>query len=208
MRRSGAPVAQLAEQRTLNPKVPGSIPGGGTDEGLQSQAFRVSGCATAGFRGTEKVPKRGRVFGASSLGRPCHRSQDTSSASRASAGPRGEPSTGSRTGARSSARSGPRGPGRGRPPAGYFTKRTAEAWLADVLGHGARRDAAGHGPDRRDVRRRLRRVPALRRVRPRPQAVDGGRLPLDHPGAPAARVRLAAPRGPDRPIGSRRGRRR
>ena len=39
---SSAPVAQLAEQRTLNPKVPGSIPGGGTREspapaGLQTQ---------------------------------------------------------------------------------------------------------------------------------------------------------------------------
>ena len=46
---------------------------------------------------------------------------------------------------------------------------------------GARRDAAGHGPDRRDVRRRVRRVPPLRRARPRPQAVDGGRLPLGDP---------------------------
>ena len=38
-------VAQLAEQRTLNPKVPGSIPGGGTTKGLHAQAFRRSGRA-------------------------------------------------------------------------------------------------------------------------------------------------------------------
>ena len=87
---------------------------------------------------------------------------------------------------------------RGRPAAGYFTKRTAEAWLRDVLDAGARRDAAGHGPHRRDVRRRLRRVPALRRARPRAQAVDGRATTARSSGPPAAGVRRAAARGPDR----------
>ena len=50
---------------------------------------------------------------------------------------------------------------RGRPPAGYFTKRTAEDWLRDVLGSGAARDVARHGANRCDVRRRGRGVPAL-----------------------------------------------
>jgi hypothetical protein len=38
-----APVAQLAEQRTLNPKVEGSIPSGGTPEGPAQPGFFVSG---------------------------------------------------------------------------------------------------------------------------------------------------------------------
>src|SRR3954447_8769320 len=75
---------------------------------------------------------------------------------------------------------------RGRPAAGYYTKRTAEAWLQDVLAHARAGTPARNDPHRRHVRRRLRRVPALRRVRPRPQAVDGHRLPLHHPSAPAA----------------------
>ena len=36
-------VAQLAEQRTLNPKVPGSIPGGGTSETALRRGFVVNG---------------------------------------------------------------------------------------------------------------------------------------------------------------------
>jgi hypothetical protein len=42
--------------------------------------------------------------------------------------------------------------GRGRPPAGHFTKRTAEAWLHDVLDQAPRRHAAGARPHRRDLR--------------------------------------------------------
>ena len=38
-------VAQLAEQRTLNPKVPGSIPGGGTSETALRRGFVVPGSA-------------------------------------------------------------------------------------------------------------------------------------------------------------------
>ena len=45
----------------------------------------------------------------------------------------GTRSTGCPTAARSSGRIGPAWTERGRPPAGYFTKRTAEAWLRDVL---------------------------------------------------------------------------
>ena len=37
---------------------------------------------------------------------------------------------------------------RGRPPRGYFTKRTAEAWLRDVLDQARARDAARDGPHR------------------------------------------------------------
>jgi hypothetical protein len=44
----------------------------------------------------------------------------------------GERSTGCLTGGRSTRRSAAWA-GRGRPRAGYFTKRTAEAWLRDVL---------------------------------------------------------------------------
>ncbi|MGZ4179516.1 MAG: hypothetical protein ACXVUL_02350 [Solirubrobacteraceae bacterium] len=40
---------------------------------------------------------------------------------------------------------------RGRPPAGYFTKRLAEAVGAR---RGSASDVAGNGPDERDVRRR------------------------------------------------------
>jgi len=48
-----------------------------------------------------------------------------------------------RTGARSSGRSGTCG---GRPPEGYFTKRTAEAWLRDVLDQAERGVLPGMGP--------------------------------------------------------------
>ena len=68
---------------------------------------------------------------------------------------------------------------RGRPPAGYYTKRLAEEWLRDVLDQARRGTLAGPGPHRRDVRRRRRGVPALRRARPRAQALDGPGLPLD-----------------------------
>ena len=61
MRRSGAPVAQLAEQRTLNPKVPGSIPGGGTaEEGPRSRAFcLLAGQAFAGDWSDPAQQRRG-----------------------------------------------------------------------------------------------------------------------------------------------------
>ena len=70
---------------------------------------------------------------------------------------------------------------RGRPPAGYYTKRLAEDWLRDVLRPGAPGHAAGAGPHRRDVRRSCRRVPALRRARPRlkPSTLRGYRSIID-----------------------------
>src|SRR4051794_19439593 len=58
--------------------------------------------------------------------------------SRASAARCGARSTDCRTAARSSARSGRCGPSAARPPEGYFTKRTAEAWLRDVLNQAER----------------------------------------------------------------------
>ena len=48
-------------------------------------------------------------------------------------GPSGTRSTACRTAARSRSKIGPAWTERGRPPAGYFTKRTAEAWLREVL---------------------------------------------------------------------------
>ena len=67
---------------------------------------------------------------------------------------------------------GPAWTSRGRPPAGYHTKRTAEDVAAGGARPGAPGDAAGDGADRRHVRRRGRRVPALRRARPRAEALD------------------------------------
>ena len=51
----------------------------------------------------------------------------------ASAGHSGTRSIGCQTGANCSVASARHGPSAGRPAAGYFTKRTAEAWLRDVL---------------------------------------------------------------------------
>ena len=92
------------------------------------------------------------------------RSQVTCSCIEGARGPVGGPSTGSRDGRQVQTRIGPAWTGRGRPPAGYFTRRTAEDWLDAVLVAGARRHAAGRGADGRDVRRRGRGVPALPRV--------------------------------------------
>ena len=66
---------------------------------------------------------------------------------------------------------------RGRPPAGYFTKRTGRGLAARRAGRGAARNAARDGPDGRDVRRRGGRVAALHRARPRrkPSTVAGYR---------------------------------
>ena len=57
----------------------------------------------------------------------------TSIASSGYAGRSGTPSTGFRTARQVQRRIGPAWDGRTRPAAGYFTKRTAEAWLRDVL---------------------------------------------------------------------------
>ena len=47
---------------------------------------------------------------------------------------------------------GPAWTGRGRPPAGYFTKRLAEEWMRSALDQARRGHAARHDPDRRDAR--------------------------------------------------------
>ncbi len=77
-----------------------------------------------------------------------HRSQATSPASTASAGPVWRAKYRLPDGRQVQRTIGPAWTERGRPPAGYFTKRTAEAWLRDVLDAGARRDAARDGPHR------------------------------------------------------------
>ena len=92
-------------------------------------------------------------------------------------------------------RIGPAWSGRGRPTDGSFTKRSAEAWLREVLREAEGRDAAGSVPDGRDVRRGRRRVAALRRGGPRVQADDAARLPHLGPQPVPARVRRAAPGG-------------
>ena len=84
-------------------------------------------------------------------------------------------------GARSQKRLGPAWTERGRPPAGYFTKRMAEDWLRDLLDAARRGTLPGHGPDRGDVRRRGGGVSALRRARPRSEAVDASGLPIRDP---------------------------
>src|SRR3954453_23275661 len=48
---------------------------------------------------------------------------------------------------------------RGRPPAGWFTRRGAEEWLRSVLDQARRGTPAGDAADRRDIRRRRGRVP-------------------------------------------------
>ena len=60
---------------------------------------------------------------------------------------------------------------------------------------GATRDAARPRADQRDVRRRRRGVPAVRRARSRDQALDADRLPLDRLRPPRARLWRDARRG-------------
>ena len=118
----------------------------------------------------------------------------TSSASRARAGRSGTRSTGCPTAARSSAdRAGV--DQRGRPAAGYFTKRTAEAWLRGVLDEARRGTLPGMVRTGVTLRRGVRGVPALAGARPPAQALDAARLPLDRPRAPAAGLRRRAARG-------------
>ena len=79
---------------------------------------------------------------------------------------------------------------RGRPAAGYFTKRTAEAWLRDLLDDApvGTLDRRGRAADHRDLRRRGGGVAALHRAGSSAQAVDRRRVRVDraHP-APARR---------------------
>ena len=72
------------------------------------------------------------------------RSPATSSATRASAARSGGPSTACPTAARCKKTLGPAWTARGRPPAGYFTKRTAEAWLRRTLAEAAAGTLPGH----------------------------------------------------------------
>ena len=86
---------------------------------------------------------------------------------------------------------------RGRPANGYFTKRTAEAWLRDVLDQvrrGALPAAERTGVTFADSRGRGR-LAALHRGGPRPQAVDGPRLSGDGAHPDAAELRVDRDRG-------------
>ena len=128
---------------------------------------------------------------------------DTSTGTRARAVRSGERSTGCLTGARSTRRSGRSGPsagGRGPATSRSAAPRRGCARCLDQARAGVLPGMVRTGVSFADA---VRRVPALRRARPRPQAVDARRLPLGDPGAPAAGVRLAAARGRDR--GSHRG---
>ena len=70
---------------------------------------------------------------------------------------------------------------RGRPPVGWLTKWTAEAWLRDVLDHAATRHAAWACEDRRNVRRRRPNTSATPRT-------IGGRKPSTLRGSPRSAV--------------------
>ena len=94
---------------------------------------------------------------------------------------------------------------RGRPAAGYFTKRTAEAWLRDVLDEARRGTLPGMvrtGATFADAAAEYLR---WHRARPRAQAVDAARLPLDHQGAPPPRLRRHARSRTSRPTASSAG---
>src|SRR3954471_17430912 len=77
---------------------------------------------------------------------------------------------------------------RGRPPEGYFTKRTAQAWLRDVLDQAERGALAGMVRTGRTFCRRRGGVRPLPRRRPTAQAVDGPRRALGHPQSSSAAV--------------------
>ena len=124
-------------------------------------------------------PETGLDWGMAHHGKPLRGPlRDTFSGSIASAARSGTPSTGCPTAARSSGRSAR--PGRARPTGGRLLH---QAHRGSLAARRARRSAARHasrpGQDRRDVRRGGRRVAALRRARPRPQALDDRRLPGD-----------------------------
>ncbi len=89
---------------------------------------------------------------------------------------------------------GPAWTGRGRPAAGYFTKRTAEDWLRGVLDEARRGTLAGMVQT--GAVGRGRGVAALLRARAGVQAVDDDRLPA-HVGADHARPGRRGDRGRD-----------
>ena len=90
---------------------------------------------------------------------------------------------------------GPAWTGRGRPATGYFTKRTAEAWLTHVLQEARRGTLPGAVRTGANFRRRRRGVPALHQRRPWPQGHDGPGLPLSDRDPPTPGVRRHACRG-------------
>ena len=85
-----------------------------------------------------------------------------------------------------------------RPPGGRLLDEAHRGGVAARRARpGARRRATEDGAHGRDVRRGVRGVAALPGARPRPQALDAGRVSLERQGAPGAGVRLAAARGRD-----------
>ncbi len=103
---------------------------------------------------------------------------------------------------------GPAWTGRGRPPAGYYTKRTAEAWLRDVLAQARAGTLPGMvrtGVTFADACDEYLRYVEFDLDRKPSTMVDYRSIIRAHL---VARVRLAAARGRHRPSASRRGRRR
>src|SRR4051795_2988280 len=92
-------------------------------------------------------------------------------------------------------RIGPAWTERGRPPAGHYTRRTAEAWLRDVLDEARRGTLPGLVQTGATFADAAAEFPALRRARPRHQALNADRLPLDRLGAPRPGLRRHARRG-------------
>ena len=86
---------------------------------------------------------------------------------------------------------------RGRPPAGYFTKRLAEAWLRSVLDDARRGVVPGQvrtGATFADAAAEYLRYIEHDRA---PQAVDAARLPIGATGSSATSVWLDGCRGRD-----------
>ena len=126
-----AAVAQLAEQRTFNPKVVGSIPTGGIRIALEIGRFQTKEAVVAA--GT--LSQICREASVRSEGWPVLRAfpPDRLPPRRHAAVRSGTRSTGLPDGRQVQKKIGPAWTERGRPAAGYFTKRTAEAWLQDLL---------------------------------------------------------------------------
>ena len=102
-------------------------------------------------------------------------------------------------------RIGPHWPNRNSaPPAGYFTKRTAQAWLDEVLVK-ARRGDLPVWPAWRDLRRGVRRLDRVE-AQPQDQALDACRLP-EHDRPHQARVCRSDRRARSARAGRTRGRR-
>ena len=89
-------------------------------------------------------------------------------------------------------RIGPAWTGRGRPPAGVFTKRMAEEWLSGVLAQARGGTLPGMVRTGVTFAQACEAYLEWLALRPPAQAIDAARLPLDHAHAPAAGLRRRA----------------